>query len=118
MRKPYIASDNRASTDSCISAENRSSRVYDNMVLHIRMSLDSLYQGAVLFLFETQRAQSYPLVQLHMLSDRGGFANNHPGSMIDEEARPYSRARMNVDSRYRMSLFRHHARDKRNILFV
>ena len=50
-----------------------------------------------------------------MIADRGRRADNHAGSVIDEEIFSDGRTGMNIDSGGRMRVFRHHTRNQRHI---
>ena len=51
-------------------------------VLNIRMALDALDGVAVFILGEALRAQGHALIELYIVADDAGFANDHALSLI------------------------------------
>src|SRR5436190_15942448 len=63
---------------------------------------------------EAESAERHALVQLDILADIAGLADDDAGAVVDEEAGADAGAGMDVDARLGMRVFGHHARNQRH----
>src|SRR3569833_2854808 len=113
--QPDVAADRRSPSD-CDATEDRRAGIDDDVIFDDRMAGIALDQRAVLIGREVAGAKRDGLVAPDLVADHGGLADHDPSAVIDEEAGPDSRARMNVDTGAVMGYLgdqpRHEARAK------
>ena len=78
------------------------------------MPLCAADQVAFGIVVEADGAESHALVKRHMVGDHAGLSDHDARAMIDEETRPDSRSRMNVDASAAVRPLRHHSRNQRD----
>ena len=114
LRNPNARSDRRVAPDHHVPAEDRRVRVHDDVVFQRWMTLRIAHKISVRVSLKAQRAEGHPLIELNPVADLARFADHHAGAVINEEMIADLRAGVNVDSRVRMSVFGHDARNKGN----
>ena len=65
-------------------------------------------------LMNRKSTKGYPLINLHVIPNNGGFSNHNSSSMINKETLAYMCPWINVDSSFAMSQLRKYSRNKRN----
>ena len=106
-------------SDGCASADGDASQqcgvgVYDDVVFNDRVTRNALDGVALLVERETLGSERHALIELHVVSDDAGLADDHARSMVDGEMAAYCGAWVDVDSRFRMCHLCHHARNERH----
>jgi hypothetical protein len=114
MRQPYVAANHAVVPDDGISAENRRSGVYDDMVSDVRMALYAFNGIPVLVELEAFCPERYALIELHMVADGAGFPDDDACSVVYKEMIPNFSAGMYVNPRNPMGVFGHHPRNQRH----
>ena len=82
------------------------------------MPLPAFFYSATFVFLKTSRPQSDAVLQLHMVTDSSCLADNYTGAVVDKEITADLGARVNIDPGPAMSPFRHHSREKRELLLV
>ena len=111
-RDECVAADNSVFAHDCIAAENGGSGVNGNVVLNRRVAF---FAGKSLTASCRECAQRNALINLHVLADDRGFANDDAGAVIDKEVLADGCARVDVDTRFGMGVFGHESRENRNM---
>ena len=105
-----LADDRRAAEDRCVGVD-------DDIVFDRRVSLlpspDRPIAAERGF-----RPERDPLIDLDVVPDAAGFADNDSGPVIDEESLADHRAGVDVDTRMRVGSLGHDPGDDRNLLLV
>ena len=65
-----------------------------------------------------QRTQGDPLIQLHMIADHGGLADDHTGAVVDEEVFTDLCTGIDVDAGAAVGVFGHDAGDVGHVLQI
>jgi hypothetical protein len=101
-----VAADHGAPADHHVAAQDRGAGVDRDVVLDGGVALDAA-QG--LTVSRRLGAQRHTLVEPHVVADLGGLADHDAGAVVDEEAAPDPRARVDVDAGPVVGMLRHHA---------
>ena len=88
MGQPNAAADDAVVADVRAAAEDGGAGVDDHPVADIGMALDPLDERSVLSDVKALGAQRDVLIELDILTDGGGLADNDAGAVIDEEGIP------------------------------
>ena len=109
FHQEHIRPDGAAGADDGIATHDGSTRIDGDVVFDRGVTLLALERLA-----RSQRAsdEANTLIELHMLADLTGLANDHASAVIDEEVRADLRPRMDVDASAAMRPLRHHARQQ------
>src|SRR5262245_24035766 len=75
--QPYVPADHRPGADDRVPAENRRSGVDRDVVLERRMALGAGLPGDAPR--QAEGPQRNPLIDLHVVADHRGLADDHPG---------------------------------------
>ena len=78
----------------------------------------ALHAGQRLARARGQSAQRNALIDLHVVADIGGLADNDAGGVVDEEVLADLRAGVDVDAGAAVGVLGHDARDERHVLHV
>ena len=109
------ARDDGALADDRLAAEDRRVGVDRHVVLDRGMALDARQALAAA---RGQRAERHALVELDMVADLGGLADDDAGAVIDEEVLADLGTRADVDAGAGVRELSHDARDDRHLLLV
>ena len=96
-------------TDDCVTPEDCGAWIDNDVILQLGMPPDSLDREAPFVGDERLRSQCNTLVDLDVIADAGGLADDHPGAMIDEKMRSDFRSGMNIRACALMRELRDHA---------
>jgi hypothetical protein len=113
VRQPDVAADRRAAADGDAAEDGRPG-VDHHVVLDDRMAWRALLQGSVGIDAEAFGAEGDRLVEAHPIADDRGFADDHAGTVIDEEAVADACARVDVDAGGGVGEFGDDARQQRH----
>src|SRR5687768_16250835 len=83
-REPHIATDSRTTPDGNAS-KNGGASVDDNIILDNGMPYIAFYQGPMLIHRKALGAESHGLIQAHVFANDSGFADDHPGAVINKK---------------------------------
>ena len=105
MGQPDAAADDAVVADVRISAEDGGAGVDDDPVADVGMTLDPLDEGSVLSDIEALGAQRYMLIELDVLADGGGLADDDAPGWMSMPVRRWAysvmtRGRVGMRSRY------------------
>ncbi len=107
MNQPDVGTDYRVVTDGCVTTQNGSAGVDNHPVADVGVPFDSLYQIAIFVAGKTECTEGYSLIELYPLTDIAGLTDHHPGAVIDEEALPDLRPRVNIYASTAVGVFAH-----------
>ena len=85
------------------------------MILDIGVTFNAFDRVALVVEFERLGPEGHVLIDLHMVSDTGGFADDDSRAMIDEEVCADLGTRMDVRSGAFVGILGHHPRQERHI---
>src|SRR5690606_35083435 len=115
--QPDVA-PNGATLAQCDAPKNGGTSVNNHFVFDNRVTGQTLGERAIRIRWKALGAKCHLLIDAHMVADNGGFANDHPSSVVDEEMFADGGTRVNVDAGFRMSDFTAHARQKGKLQLV
>ena len=118
MGKPHVAADHRTFADYGIAAEDRRPRINNDVVFDIGVAFYAFHGVAVAVELKTFCTQRYALVNFYVPADGTGLADDHSRTVIDEKVFADVRARVDVDSRRAVRLFRHNTGQERNMPLI
>ncbi len=110
--EPDVPPHHAARTDHGLASKNLGSGVDGDIVLHGGVTLDPAQARALL---DRASAQGHPLIDAHVVANHSGFADHHPGPVIDEKVTADARARMDIDTRPIMGVLAHDPGDQRHL---
>ena len=96
MHQPDVAADDAVVPDGNIPAENGRPGIDHDVVLDIRVPLDSLDRVSPLIHFKTLCPQRYPLIQLDAVADDAGLPDDDARAVVDKKAAANARAGVNI----------------------
>src|SRR5277367_1032675 len=101
MGQPHLAADDAVVADAGAAAEDGRTGIDGDVVLEVGMALVALAALEVAFAVlggGVPGAEGDALVEHAMGADGAGFADHHPGAVVDEERGADGRPRMDVDA--------------------
>src|SRR5690606_27213571 len=93
-REPDVAADDRAPADDRVAAEDAGAGVDRHLVFQRGVTLRLAERGPRAR--QAERAQRDTLVELHVVADDAGRADDDPGAVVHEEAFADGGARVDV----------------------
>ena len=116
--EPHAAADDAIAPDAGLPAQDGGAGIDDHPVPDVRVPLDSLHRVPVGPQLKALGAQGHVLVQLHVLPDGGGLADDHARAVVDKEGVSDGGPRVDVDARGPVGVLRHHPREQRDLFKV
>ena len=86
VHQEYVAGHNSSMTNHCVAAENGAVGVNDDIIFDGRMALDMFDGPAVFVERKAFGSEGYALVELDVVADVAGFADDYTGSVVDKES--------------------------------
>ena len=115
--EPDIAADDRVVPDGDV-AQDGGAGVDGDVVLKVGMAFGAFDDVAALVLGEAEGAEGDALVNLDLVAEHGGLADDHAGAMVDEEAVADGGAGVDVDAGDGVGVLAHDAGDQRHLGLV
>ena len=112
LHQPNVGADDRVGADGRVAAENRRVRVNRHVVANVGVAFHALDGIALGIGLKRFRAEGDALIEFHVRTDGGGFADDDTGGVIDEEVVAEPGARVDVAAGAFMSVFGEEAREQ------
>ena len=109
MGEPDVTADDTVIPDDGFAAENGGAGIDDDTITDVRVALDALDEGAVLPHLEAFGAEGDMLVELDVLANGGGFADDNTRAVVNEEVGPDGGTGVNVNAGDAVGVLGHHA---------